>query len=351
MHSAWNLDDNAIIAIMQRTVTLKEVARLAGVSTITASRAINGGEAGLPVSPATRLRVEAAAAELGYRPHANGRSLRDRRSGHIGALVINNPAQPLTNPAAYEYLLGINAGLAGTGLMLSLIRIDDVQRPDAPAIRALSERLLDGFIAVSRMPEAVTARLQELDEPLVWLDGNHRPPRGSVHRDEAAAGREAAGLLLRAGRRRVLWLQRPPALRQHYSLLDREAGARAACRAARVAFTAFDGAPGSGIADPQALRRELAAPGTGLLLADPGQVRWAAAFLAECGLVPGRDVGVAACDCDGQTAGTWPGLSRVEHDRHAMGATAAGMVAGLVRGGRAPDSLIAAATVVPGATA
>jgi DNA-binding LacI/PurR family transcriptional regulator len=172
-----------------------------------------------------------------------------------------------------------------------------------------------------------------------------------VHRDEAAAGREAAGLLLRAGRRRVLWLQRPPALRQHYSLLDREAGARAACRAARVAFTAFDGAPGSGIADPQALRRELAAPGTGLLLADPGQVRWAAAFLAECGLVPGRDVGVAACDCDGQTAGTWPGLSRVEHDRHAMGATAAGMVAGLVRGGRAPDSLIAAATVVPGATA
>lgn len=337
--------------VMSRTVTLKEVALRAGVSTITASRAINGGGAGLPVSPMTRTKVEAAAAELGYRPHANGRSLRDRRNGQIGALVINNPAQPLTNPSAYEYLLGINAGLAETGLLLVLVRIDDVQRPDAPAIRALNEHLLDGFIAVSRMPEAVTTRLQQLGEPLVWLDGNHRPPRASIHRDEVAAGREAAGLLLRAGRRRIVWLQRPRALIQHYSLSDREAGARAACRTTRADFVEFDGSPGSGIADPQALRRELVVPGTGLLLADPSQVRWASAFLASHGLVPGRDVGVAACDCDGQTAGCWPGLSRIEHDRHAMGMRAAAMAAGLVRGDGAMPSWIADARIVPGDTA
>lgn len=335
---------------MSRPVTLKEVALRAGVSTITASRAINGGGAGLPVSPDTRARVEAAAAALGYRPHANGRSLRDRRNGQIGALVINNPDQPLTNPSAYEYLLGINAGLAETGLLLVLVRIDDVQRPDAPAIRALNERLLDGFIAVSRMPDAVTTRLQQLGEPLVWLDGNHRPPRASVHRDEVAAGREAAGLLLRAGRRRIVWLQRPDALIQHYSLVDRENGARAACRAARAEFVAFDGAPGSGIADPRALQRELATPGTGLLLADPNQVRWAPVFLAGCGLVPGRDLGVAACDCDGQTDSTWPDLSRVEHDRHAMGMRAAGMAAALVRGDGAMPSWTADLLVVPGST-
>jgi DNA-binding LacI/PurR family transcriptional regulator len=335
---------------MSRPVTLKEVALRAGVSTITASRAINGGGAGLPVSPATRVRVEAAATALGYRPHANGRSLRDRRNGQVGALVINNPDQPLTNPSAYEYLLGINAGLAETGLLLVLVRIDDVQRPDAPAIRALSERLLDGFIAVSRMPDAVTARLQQLGEPLVWLDGNHRPLRASVHRDEIAAGREAAGMLLRAGRRRIVWLQRPQAMIQHYSLADRETGARAACRAARAEFVEFNGSPGMGITNPQALQRELAQPGTGLLLADPHQVRWASVFLASCGLLPGRDLGVAACDCDGQTESTWSGLSRVEHNRHAMGIRAAGMAAALVRGDGAMPSWTADLHVVPGVT-
>lgn len=336
---------------MRSQVTLREVAARAGVSIITASRAINGGSAGLPVRGDTRQRIEAAAAELGYRPHASGRSLRDRRTGHVGALVINNPRQPLTNPAAYEYILGLNAGLAGSGLMLSLVRIDDIESPDAPAIRALNEHVLDGFIAVSRMPEAVTQRLQTLGEPAIWLDGNHRPTRGSVHRDEVAAGREACRLLLRAGRRRVLWLQRPRAFREHYSILDRETGARAACRAARVPFVAFDGAPGSGIADPAMLRRELATPGTGLLLADPSQVRWAATFLAEAGLVPGRDVGLAACDCDGHTAGTWPALSRVEHDRHAMGAMAAAMALSLVRGDGPAPSRVAPASVIAGATA
>lgn len=336
---------------MSRNVTLKDVALQAGVSVITASRAINGGGAGLPVSPGTRCRVEAAAAALGYRPHANGRSLRDRRSGQIGALVINNARQPLTNPTAYEHLLGINAGLGAAGLMLVLVRIDDIERPDAPAIRALNEHLLDGFIAVSRMPDPVTARLQQLGEPVIWLDGNHRPERASVHRDEVAAGRAATELLLRAGRRRVLWLQRPPALRQHYSLVDREAGARAACRAARASFVEFAGAPGSGIPDPAALQCELARPGTGLLLADPSQVRWAGPFLAAAGLVPGRDLGVAACDCDGQTDTAWPELSRVEHDRHGMGMQAAAMAVALVRGEGVMPSRVAAAQVIAGTTA
>lgn len=335
---------------MRSTVTLRDVASLAGVSIITASRAINGGNAGLPVRSDTRARVEAAAAELGYRPHASGRSLRDRRSGQLGALVINNPNQPLTNPAAYEYILGINAGLAGSGLMLSLVRIDDVQRPEAPAIRALAERVLDGFIAVSRMPDAVTARLQRLAEPVVWLDGNHRPERGSVHRDEVAAGREACSLLLRAGRSRILWLQRPPALREHYSIIDREGGARAACRSARVPFATFAGSPGSGIGDPQALRRELTTPGTGLLLADPQQVRWTAAFLAAAGLVPGRDVGVAACDCDGHTEATWPGLGRVEHDRHAMGMQAAALAVAQARGEGLGSSVVAVPRIIAGET-
>jgi LacI family transcriptional regulator len=62
----------------------KDVARLAGVSTATVSRAINSPE---EVDAATRRRVETAIRQLGYVPHGAARALRSRRSKMIGAVV------------------------------------------------------------------------------------------------------------------------------------------------------------------------------------------------------------------------------------------------------------------------
>jgi LacI family transcriptional regulator len=65
-------------------VSAKDVARLAGVSTATVSRALN-----LPdhVDPQTRARVRAAVEKLRYVPHGPARALRSQRSGMIGAVV------------------------------------------------------------------------------------------------------------------------------------------------------------------------------------------------------------------------------------------------------------------------
>ena len=65
-------------------VGVREVARLALVSTATVSRALNRPEA---VDPATRERVRAAIEKLGYVPHGAARALRSQRSGMIGAVV------------------------------------------------------------------------------------------------------------------------------------------------------------------------------------------------------------------------------------------------------------------------
>ena len=59
-------------------VTIRDVARLAGVSPITVSRVINHRD---HVSPTTRARVEKAIAELAYIPNALGPSLRSKRTG------------------------------------------------------------------------------------------------------------------------------------------------------------------------------------------------------------------------------------------------------------------------------
>jgi LacI family transcriptional regulator len=65
-------------------VSARDVARLAGVSTATVSRALN-----LPdqVDPQTRARVRAAVDKLRYVPHGPARALRSQRSGMIGAVV------------------------------------------------------------------------------------------------------------------------------------------------------------------------------------------------------------------------------------------------------------------------
>lgn len=331
--------------------TLKNVAERAGVSVITASRALNGGTSGLPVSPDLRQRVAAAASALGYRPHAHGRTLRDRRSRQVGALVINHEQSPLTNPSAYEYLLGINAGLADSGYLLTLVRLTDVIGATPEKVRALSERLLDGFIVVSRIPDTVRERLVPSDEAVIWLDNDHYADTSCLRRDEFQAGKSAAELLIRAGRRRVVWLQRPPVLRNHFSLLEREAGARAACTAAGIPFVEHDQEPGVSPVDPSPLLREVAVPGTGVLLATPAQARWAAVFFPEHGLRPGHDLGVAGCDSDGQIDLAWPNLSRVRHDRYGLGRTAAQMLLSLIEQGLAPSSQVLSGALHGGTTA
>src|ERR1700710_989397 len=69
--------------------TVIDVGRIAGVSRQTVSNVINSPEL---VRPATREKVEAAIAQLGYRPHASARRLRTRKSATIGIRL-----DPMTN--------------------------------------------------------------------------------------------------------------------------------------------------------------------------------------------------------------------------------------------------------------
>jgi len=78
----------------------KDVAALAGVSMTTVSFVLND-RAGANISPETRKRVLAAAAELGYQPHASARGLAGGRSHTIGLVLRQSPGQ-----VAYDALRG-----------------------------------------------------------------------------------------------------------------------------------------------------------------------------------------------------------------------------------------------------
>ena len=98
-----------------RAPTLADVAAAAGVSLSTASLAFSGNK---PVSPATRDRVVAAAAALGWSgPNPLARNLRQGRSGVVG-IAVGQLSTAFRDPAALAMLDGISEVLGAAGASL-----------------------------------------------------------------------------------------------------------------------------------------------------------------------------------------------------------------------------------------
>lgn len=110
--------------------TLADVARHAGVSVSTASLAFSGAG---PIAQATRERVLAAAAELGYAgPNPLGRQLRSGRSGIVGVLLGSALGRSFREPVAAQTLDGLVSTLAELGLGVLLLPAAGIPaRPDA----------------------------------------------------------------------------------------------------------------------------------------------------------------------------------------------------------------------------
>src|SRR5213078_1123472 len=93
-------------AVAKKAVTIRDVARHAGVSVATASRALNGKAV---VNPGTRDRIPSVMAELGFSPSPAARRLSLGRTLTVGVVVSF-----LTRPQAAERLRGVDAVLTGS---------------------------------------------------------------------------------------------------------------------------------------------------------------------------------------------------------------------------------------------
>jgi LacI family transcriptional regulator len=120
-------------------VTLKDVARRAGVHPATASRALSP-QTRLLVSDATARRVVDAAIALGYRPNAVARSLRTRRSHTIGVLIpdLNNPLFP-------PIVRGLEDRLAADGYVALLGNTDGRFDREQQVFEQMRARHVDGY--------------------------------------------------------------------------------------------------------------------------------------------------------------------------------------------------------------
>ncbi|MBF9133756.1 LacI family DNA-binding transcriptional regulator [Plantactinospora sp. S1510] len=182
---------------------MKDVARLAGVSQMTVSRVLNEHP---NVRAQTRLRVQAAIAQLGYHPNGAARALVTGRSQVIGVVAQNTT---LYGPASLLAALEQTAAEAGFAVSVGSVRDLDRQSISAAVERHLAHRVA-GIVVIAPVESAGEA-LEHLPKevPLVTVDGDPRRPVSLVTVDQTAGAREATRYLLDAGHRTVWHVSGP----------------------------------------------------------------------------------------------------------------------------------------------
>jgi LacI family transcriptional regulator len=171
---------------------LVDVARYAGVSPATVSRVLNKTA---PVHESTRERVQAAIALLGYQ-HPLNTPDSHATSGTIALLITD-----ILNPFFLEVIRGIEDETESSGLMLLLCTTSEDPLREKKVLQALSERQVDGIIALAGQARIPTEDLIALHEykniPLVVINRRiNRPDIPCIVVDfENAAYRSAQHLL------------------------------------------------------------------------------------------------------------------------------------------------------------
>jgi DNA-binding LacI/PurR family transcriptional regulator len=186
--------------MLQKPVTSIDVARLAGVSQPTVSRAFDPEAS---VAPTTRAKVLVAARELGYQPNVIARSLSTRRTDIVGLVMAN-----LTHSLFYPNVLDAFIDqLQAHGKQSLLFNVP----PDRPVDDILSRILgyqVDALVIASTMPSnEIIDECNQRRTPVILL--NRYAPETSANSvccDNVAGGRMAADLLLDAGHERLAFL-------------------------------------------------------------------------------------------------------------------------------------------------
>lgn len=177
-------------------VGIDEVARRAGVSTATVSRALSGNG---HVSPATKLKVKAAALEMGYVVSSNASSLASGRMKNIGVVV------PFLNRWFFSSVVeGAQKALLHNGYDLTLYNLTGGGEERRSVFEHfLLRQRVDAVIAISlELTESEVARLHALGKPLVGVGGPITGVR-TLTIDDVAVARLATEHLLALGHRRI----------------------------------------------------------------------------------------------------------------------------------------------------
>lgn len=192
-------------------VTIREIARMCGVSVQTVSRVINNRP---DVAPATREAVEAAIAAVGFQPSAVARSLVHRRSQTLGVIATG-----LAYFGVAQTLNGITEASqeADFGLLLKELPNEDGEGV-AAAVRFLLAHRVEGIILFAPPDVGSVAAIQEafptVRPPIVLIKSEPSASFSTIAVDNRGGARAATNHLIETGRRQIAHLSGPTSWRE-----------------------------------------------------------------------------------------------------------------------------------------
>jgi LacI family transcriptional regulator, galactose operon repressor len=205
-----------------QSLSLREVAFLAGVAASSVSRVLSGHP---DVSPAMRARVMAVVDQLGYEPDLLASSFRRGATMSV-ALVVSDIASP---PAA-ETALGAETRLREAGYTMLVTSSHGSAQLDAAAVNAFRRRRVDGLLLTlsDDADRDTLAQIERLTAPYVLVDGDPSgaPGASAVVCDHAGGVDRAVEHLRGLGHRRIGLVAGPPTARANR---ERRRAFEAAC--------------------------------------------------------------------------------------------------------------------------
>jgi LacI family transcriptional regulator, galactose operon repressor len=305
--------------------SIREVARLSGVSVATVSRVLNGTA---PVAEETRRRVLAGVRKLDYAPNAAARTLVRRRSQVVGVVVDTGAEHPdLKHPFFGDVLAGLKQALGARDYDLLIFTGEQ-----GFARRALQHQV-EGLVlmGVDRRDRNLQAALRRR-LPLVMVDLDVRGRRaGYVTSDNVDGARAATRHLARLGHERIATIT---GLAHTKPAIDRLRGYREELAAQRLGYRdtyvrAGDFYASSGHEQMHRLLR-LRRPPTAVFAASDEMAIGAIGAIHEVGLAVPEDVSVVGFDDIESAALIRPPITTVRQDKVALGRVAGDALIALV---------------------
>ncbi|SDQ30505.1 LacI family DNA-binding transcriptional regulator [Microbacterium sp. cf332] len=318
-------------------VSMAQVAAHAGVSAQTVSRVANGSAR---VDPATRARVEASMASLGYRMHRAARALRTGQTRTIGLVVST-----LASVGNSRMLQAISDAAGGRDYALAVVTVG--ARDIAEAFAQLRDQGVDGAIVLNEATRLARDTAPPADLRLVVVDSPSDDRFAIVQTDHAGGARLATQHLVELGHATVHHLAGPEA---SFAAQERERGWREALIEAgadvpaivRGDWTSRGGhAAGAALADATAVFAANDQMALGLLRA-----------FSDAGRAVPDDVAVVGFDDVVDAAEYRPPLTTVRQDFDALGARAVeALVEVIESGSTAPAHTVPTELVVRASSA
>ena len=310
--------------------TIADIAARAGVSKGAVSYALNGQPG---VSEATRRRVLAIAAEIGWNPNGAARALTGAPSNNIG-MALRRPARILgVEPFFMELISGVEAELSAHSHALTLQVVADQAAEIAVYRRWWGERRVDGVLVCDlRVDDPRIAVLTELALPAVVVGAlGDESDLISVWSDDAAAIVEAVEYLATLGHRQIARVAGLPDLR-HTAV--RTAAFVEVCRRLKLAPGVTVSADYTGEDGARATRRLLSSrPRPTAIVYDNDVMAIAGLAVAhEMGIAVPADVSLVAWDDSVLCQLVHPALTALSRDIPAYGAQAARQLLNVIAG-------------------